>query len=196
MGNSLVQQGALPSTGSAAHNNYFSFVAGQQLQISPAWSSSLVLNASLLHLTQSRNSNLGFALAFPFTTTASTITGFETYGDNQYITAITAFPILRNQQKYQVRYDVSHVSGHHATRFGVNFIHEPVLSGALTATAETLTTFPQNPTYYTLNAANLAQFSTDYVDGSVFTPAGDGSFSQMCRGLVCTRKIPGASLPG
>ncbi len=178
MGNSLVQQGALPSTGSAAHNNYFSFVAGQQLQISPAWSSALVLNASLLHLTQSRNSNLGLALAFPFTTTASTITGFETYGDNQYITAITAFPILRNQQKYQVRYDVSHVSGHHATRFGVNFIHEPVLSGALTATAETLTTFPQNPTYYTLNAANLAQFSTDYVDGSVFTPASDGSFSQ------------------
>jgi hypothetical protein len=178
MGNSLVQQGALPSTGSAAHNNYFSFVIGQQFTFSPAWSSSLVLNASLLHLTQSRNSNLGFALAFPFTTTASTITGFETYGDNQYLTAITAFPVLRNQQKYQLRYDASHVASHHATRFGVNFIHEPVLSGALTATAETLTTFPQNPVFYTSNPENLAQFSTDYTDGSVFAPAGDGSFSQ------------------
>ncbi len=175
MGNSLVQQGALPSTGSAAHNNYFSFVVGQQFTFSPTWSSSLVLNASLLHLTQSRNSNLGFALAFPFTTTASTITGFETLGDSQYVTAITAFPVLRNQQKYQLRYDVSHASGHHATRFGINFIHEPVLSGALAATQETLVTFPQNPVDY-LN--NLTQFAEDYRSGSVTTPAGDGSFSQ------------------
>jgi hypothetical protein len=173
--NSLVQQGALPSTGSTAHNNYFSVVVGQQFTFSPAWSGSLVLNASLLHLTQSRNSNLGFALAFPFTTTSSTTTGFETYGDNQYVTAITNFPILRNQQKYQVRYDVSHVSGGHATRFGVNFVHEPVLSGALTANAETLITFPQNPTYY---LSNLAQFPIDYASGSVSKPAGDGSFSQ------------------
>jgi hypothetical protein len=173
--NSLVQQGALPSTGSTAHNNYFSGVVGQQFTFSPAWSGSLVLNASLLHLTQSRNSNLGFALAFPFTTTSSTTTGFETYGDNQYVTAITNFPILRNQQKYQVRYDVSHVSGGHATRFGVNFVHEPVLSGALTANAETLITFPQNPTYY---LSNLAQFPIDYASGSVSKPAGDGSFSQ------------------
>ncbi len=178
MGNSLVQQGALPSTGSAAHNNYFSFVVGQQFTFSSAWSSSLVLNASALHLTQSRNSNLGFALAFPFTTTSSTITGFETFGDSQYVTAITAFPVLRNQQKYQVRYDLSHVSGRHATRFGVNFIHEPVLSGALTAKAETLVTFPQNPAYYLQSPANLAQFSTDYEEGSVSTSAGDGSFSQ------------------
>jgi len=180
MHNSLVQQGALPSTGSTAHNNYFSFVAGQQLTFSPAWSGSLVLNASLLHLTQSRNSNLGFALAFPFTATSSTITGFETFGDNQYLTAIAAFPVLRNQEKYQLRYDVSHVSGRHATRFGVNFIHEPVLSGALTANAETLVTFPQNPTFYTdpQSPTNLMQFSKDYASGSVLTPAGDGSFSQ------------------
>jgi len=178
MGNSLVQQGALPSTGSAAHNNYFSFVVGQQFTFSSAWSSSLVLNASALHLTQSRNSNLGFALAFPFTTTSSTITGFETFGDSQYVTAITAFPVLRNQQKYQVRYDLSHVSGRHATRFGVNFIHEPVLSGALTATAENVVTFPQNPAYYLQSPANLAQFSSDYEEGSVSTSAGDGSFSQ------------------
>ncbi len=173
--NSLVEQGALPSTGSTAHNNYFSFVIGQQHAFSPSWLGSLVLNASLLHLTQTRNSDLGFALAFPFTTTSSTTSGFETYGDNQYITAITNFPILRNQEKYQIRYDVSHVSGSHSTRFGVNFIHEPVMSGALTANKETLVTFPEDPTYY---LDNLSQFPVDYANGSVTKPSGDGSFSQ------------------
>jgi hypothetical protein len=175
MHNALVQQGALPSTGTTSHNNYFSLVLGQQFTFSPSWFGSLVLNASALHLTQTRNVQLGFALAFPFTTTSSAITGFETYGDNQFVTGITNFPVLRNQQKYQVRYDVTHVAGSHAPRFGVNFIHEPVLSGALTATKETLVTFPQDPAYY---LANPAQFPIDYAVGSSFTPAGDGSFSQ------------------
>jgi hypothetical protein len=173
--NALVQQAALPSTGATSHNNYFNFVLGEQSTFSPSWAGSLVLDASLLHLTQTRNDTLGFALAFPFTTTASTITGFETYGDNQFVTAITAFPVLRNQEKYQLRYDVSHASGKHTTRFGVNFIHEPVLSGALTANAETLYTFLENPTYY---LQNTQQFTTDYDQGAAFAPANDGSFSQ------------------
>ncbi len=175
MHNALVQQGALPSTGTTSHNNYFSLVLGQQFTFSPSWFGSLVLDASALHLTQTRNVQLGFALAFPFTTTSSTITGFETYGDNQFVTGIANFPLLRNQEKYQVRYDLTHVAGSHAPRFGVNFIHEPVLSGALTAIAETLVTFPQDPTCY---LANPAQFPIDYAAGSSFTPAGDGSFSQ------------------
>ncbi len=173
--NALVQQGALPSTGATSHNNYFNAVIGQQFTFAPEWTGSLVLEFSGLHLTQTRNSDLGFALAFPFTTTSSAITGFETYGDNQFVTAIANFPVLRNQEKYQVRYDVDHVAGHHAPRLGVNFIHEPVLSGALTANAETLVTFPQDPTYY---LANPAQFAIDYAAGSDFKPAGDGSFSQ------------------
>ncbi len=173
--NALVQQGALPSTGVTSHNNYFNAVIGQQFAFSPEWTGSLVLEFSGLHLTQTRNSDLGFALAFPFTTTSSAITGFETYGDNQFVTGIADFPVLRNQQKYQVRYDVTHPTGHHVPRFGVNLIHEPVLSGALTANAETLVTFPQDPTYY---LANPAQFANDYAAGSVSTPAGDGSFSQ------------------
>lgn len=173
--NALVQQAALPSTGATSHNNYFNFVLGQQSTFSPTWAASLVLDASLLHLVQTRNDTLGFALAFPFTTTTSTITGFETYGDNQFVTAITAFPVLRNQEKYQVRYDVSHASGTHITRCGVNFIHEPVLSGALTANAETLHTFPANPTSY---LQNTEQFQSDYMNGASFTPANDGSFSQ------------------
>jgi len=173
--NALVQQGALPSTGVTSHNNYFNAVIGQQFTFSQKWIGSLVLEFSGLHLTQTRNSDLGFALAFPFTTTSSAITGFETYGDNQFVTGIADFPILRNQQKYQMRYDVTHIMGHHAPRFGVNLIHEPVLSGALTANAETLVTFPQDPTFY---LANPSQFPIDYAAGSVFTAAGDGSFSQ------------------
>jgi hypothetical protein len=175
MHNALVQQGALPSTGTTSHNNYFNLVLGQQFTFSPSWFGSLVLDASALHLTQTRNVQMGFALAFPFTTTSSAITGFETYGDNQFVTGIANFPVLRNQEKYQVRYDVTHVTGAHAPRFGVNFIHEPVLSGALTGTAETLVTFPQDPTYY---LANPAQFPIDYAAGNSFTPAADGSFSQ------------------
>jgi hypothetical protein len=175
--NALVQQGALPSTGVTSHNNYFNLVFGQQYTFSPDWFGSLVLNASGLHLTQTRNETLGFALAFPFTTTSSTITGFETYGDNQFVTGIAAFPVLRNQEKYQLRYDLAHVISRHTVRFGINFIHEPVLSGALTSNAETLVTFPQNPLFY-LQPENLSQFSTDYVAGSVFSPKTDGGFSQ------------------
>lgn len=173
--NALVQQGTLPNTGATSHNNYFSFVAGQTFVFSPKWVGTLVLNASLLQLTQTRNDTLGFALAFPFTATTSTISGFETYGDNQFVTAVTAFPVLRNQEKYQLRYDVSNTTGRHSPRFGVNLIHEPVLSGALSANAETLHTFPENPAYY---LQNTTQFQTDYANGAAFTPASDGSFSQ------------------
>jgi carboxypeptidase family protein/TonB-dependent receptor-like protein len=173
--NALVQQGTLPSTGATSHNNYMNLVIGQQYVFSPTWLGSFVFDASGFHLTESRNSNLGFALAFPFSATSSTISGLETFGDNQFITAITAFPVLRNQEKYQLRYDVTHTSGSHAPRFGVNFIHEPVLSGALAATAETLVSLPENPAFY---LANPSQFTADIAAGSSFTPAGDGSFSQ------------------
>ncbi len=155
-GNALVQQGTLPSTGVSSHNNYFSLVLGQQFDFSPEWFGSLVLNASGLHLTQTRNEELGFAYSFPFTITPSTISGSETYGDNLFVTAISAFPVLRNQQKYQLRYDVSHSTGSHTPRFGVSFIHEPVLSGALTGTAERVYAPPQNPTFYVANPAQAA----------------------------------------
>jgi len=156
--NALVQQGTLPSTGVTTHNNYFNFAIGNQFAFSPDWIASFVFGGSGLHLTQTRNSDLGFALAFPFSSTAATTSGLETIGDNQFVTAITAFPVLRNQEKYQVRYDVTHTTGSHTPRFGVNFIHEPVMSGALTANAETFAVFVEDPTFY---AANPAQFTTD-----------------------------------
>jgi Carboxypeptidase regulatory-like domain/TonB dependent receptor len=173
--NALVQQGTLPSTGATTHNNYMNMALSNQHVFSPAWVGSFVFDASGLHLTASRNDQFGFALAFPFSSTSSTISGLETFGDNQFVTAITAFPVLRNQEKYQFRYDVTNAAGHHAPRFGVNFIHEPVLSGALAATAETFVTLPENPTFY---LADPPRFTSDIAANSVFTPAGDGSFSQ------------------
>src|SRR5215467_7340735 len=158
--NALVQQATLSSTGATTHNNYFSLVASNQLAFSTSWVGSFLLGASGLHLTQSRNSNLGFALAFPFSTTTSTISGFETFGDQQFVTPITAFPIERNQEKYQLRYDVSHLAGRHDVRFGVNFIHEPVLSGALAANQETVVTYPQDPSFYVASPVVLTTCSS------------------------------------
>jgi hypothetical protein len=185
--NALVQQATLPSTGATSHSNYFNAVLGQQYIFSSTWLGSLTLGASLLHLTQTRNSDLGFALAFPFSATSQTTSGFETFGDNQFLTPITAFPVLRNQEKYQIRYNVSHTSGRHSPTFGVDFIHEPVLSGALSANAEKLTIFARDPSFYLTNpqqfAVDLACTPTAMLpvtDGTVCraTPAGNGSFSQ------------------
>lgn len=181
--NMFVQQGSLPSTGATSHSNYFNLALHNSYAFGPAWLGSLTLGASSLDLTESRNANLGFALAFPFTSTSSTISGFETFGDNQFVTPITAFPVLRKQQKYQLSYDLSHAARDHAVRFGVEFFHEPVLSGALPGTAEDLTVFPQDPTSY---LGDPTQFSIDLACAAGATPgttctqslATNGSFSQ------------------
>jgi Carboxypeptidase regulatory-like domain/TonB dependent receptor len=181
--NAMVQQAALPSTGAASHNNYLNLVLGEQYTFNQYWISSFLFNASGLHLTAARNSNLGFALDFPFTSTRSTISGLETFGDNQFVTPITAFPVLRNQEKYQFRYDASHANHKHTSRFGINLIHEPVLSGALAATAETVLVYSNDPSFYAANPWQFYFSSTcapPVPAGVTCTanPAGDGSFSQ------------------
>jgi hypothetical protein len=189
--NALVEQGTLPSTGLTTHNNYWNVSLSNAYTFSPAWVGNLVVAASLLHLTQTRNSDLGFALAFPFSSTALTISGFETFGDNQFATPITLFPDLRNQDKYQFRYDLTHLVGSHTLRFGIDFIHEPVLSGAFAATAETLAQYANNPAYYVQNPGVFGTFSPQCVnftasDGSTctYTPAGNGTFSQNVQRLA------------
>jgi hypothetical protein len=182
--NDLVQQATLPSTGATSGSNYLNLVVGNQFTFSPTWLASFTFDASGLHHTEARNSQLGFALAFPFSATFQTISGFETFGDNQFATPITAFPVLRNQEKYQFRYDVSHSSGKHAPKFGINFIHEPVLSGALSGTEETLITYPNNPDFYVGDTAQFyfdptcQSLTPDPNIGCTNTPAGNGSFSQ------------------
>jgi hypothetical protein len=182
--NALVQQGTLPSTGATSHSNYQNGVVSNTFTFSPAWVGTFTFGASYLHGTAARNGDLGFALAFPFSSTSKTISGFETYGDNQFVTPITAFPVIRNQEKYQFRYDVSGSVGRHAPKFGVDFIHEPVLSGAFPATAETTYVLTENPTYYLTNPGQLtAELDCQPpFDGTncqtTGTPAGNGSFSQ------------------
>jgi hypothetical protein len=188
--NALVEQATLPSTGATWRSNYLNLVIGEQFTFSPTWEGSFTFDAGGLHLTEKRNSDLGFALAFPFSSTSQTISGFETFGDQQFITAITAFPIVRNQEKYQFRYDVGHTMGRHAPRFGIDYIHEPVLSGALPGTAESLYAFPNDPAFYLDNTAAFAAISecnpslpenqppNPGCPDATFTPAGDGSFVQ------------------
>jgi len=182
--NNLVQQATLPSTGLTTHNNYWNTVMSNTYAFSPKWLGTFVFDASELHLTQVRNSTLGFALQFPFSATSLTVSGFETFGDNQFATPITFFPSLRNQEKYQFRYDVSHATGDHSFKFGVNFVHEPVLSGAFPGNEETLYSFPNDPSYYIQDAGTLAQFTSDYSAGAATTPASDGSFSQSVQRLA------------
>ena len=185
--NAFVEQATLPSTGATWHSNYMNLVLGQQFIFSPTWLGTFTLGASGLRLNEYRNSELGFALAFPFSSTSQTISGFETFGDNQFVTPITAFPIVRDQEKYQLHYAVAHSSGRHAPSFGIDFIHEPVMSGALPGNAENLTVFAQNPVDY---LTDLQQFAVDLTctptaalsvtPGTTCTntPAGNGSFTQ------------------
>jgi Carboxypeptidase regulatory-like domain/TonB dependent receptor len=189
--NNLVEQGTLPSTGLLTHNNYWNVALSNTRTFNSNTVGTLVLGASLLHLTQTRDSDLGFALAFPFSSTALTISGFETFGDNQFSTPITFFPDLRNQEKYQARYDLSHMMGTHSLKFGVDFIHEPVLSGAFASTPETLAKYENNPTYYVQNPGvfgiftpQCANFTTSDGSTCTFTPAGDGSFTQNVQRLA------------
>ena len=178
--NNLVQQATLPSTGLLTHNNYLDLVLSNQYQCSSSWLADFVFSAGGLHLTQTRNSNLGFALAFPFSSTSVTVSGFETYGDNQFATPITYFPSDRSQEKYQGRYDVTNTRAEHTIAFGVNFMHEPVLDGAFPSNNETLYQFPQDPAYY---LTHPAQFAVDRAAGAKTTNLG-GGFAQNIQRLA------------
>jgi hypothetical protein len=183
--NALVQQASLPSTGATTVSNYYSILVNQQYQFSQSWLGSLTLQANSFHLTQARNSSLGLALAFPVSSTFHTISGFETFGDNQFATPITAFPIERDQQKYQFRYDLHRSGARHALAAGVNFIHEPVLRGRLADSPVLLVVFPNDPSFY-LNPANAGAFNTDFTDPNnqtIVPPGVSGRFSQSLRRL-------------
>ncbi|MDP9159176.1 MAG: carboxypeptidase regulatory-like domain-containing protein [Acidobacteriota bacterium] len=173
--NDLVQQGALPSTGFTTQSNYYSALVRNEFSFSPRWSAATVLDLFLFDHKKVTNSNLGLALAFPFSTTALTTSGFETFGDNQFATAITAFPISREQQKYQFRHDLSHTGAGHNQKFGVNFIHEPVLNGQFADSAEVLAVLPKDPTFY---GANPGAFAIDLAATRQDIPASNGRFSQ------------------
>ncbi|MGA3299214.1 MAG: carboxypeptidase-like regulatory domain-containing protein, partial [Candidatus Acidiferrales bacterium] len=60
--NDLVQQATLPSTGATSRANYMNLLLNQHFSFSPSWLGSLTLEASGLHHTETRNTNLGYAL--------------------------------------------------------------------------------------------------------------------------------------
>ena len=185
--NNYVEQATLPSTGTTSGSKYGNLVINHTYTFSPNWLGNLSVGASTFYHTEARNQYLGFALAFPFSSTSRTVSGFETFGDNQFLTPITAFPVLRDQQKYQFRYDLSRSLGKHASKFGADLIHEPVLSGALSHTAESLLEYTHDPSFY---VANPSQF---YFDRNCINPppdvictersASDGNFRQSVRRL-------------
>src|SRR5207302_3450492 len=191
--NDLLQQGELPSSGATGTSNYYNLLVNDQLQFSPSWLGTLTLEASGFHHTKVRNSNIGEAFNFPFTVSFLTTSGLETFGDNQFATAITAFPIQRDQQKYQFRYDVSRAVGRHAARFGVNLIHEPVLRGELASNVETVYSYPRDPGFYIANPGVLPGCpnppptapNPSFPDCPAASQTGgdDGSFSQSIRRL-------------
>ncbi|HXM93208.1 MAG TPA: carboxypeptidase regulatory-like domain-containing protein [Candidatus Dormibacteraeota bacterium] len=190
--NELLQQGTLPLTGAKIASNYYSILLNNQFRFNSAWRGSFIGQASGFHHTKVRNSNLGLALRFPFSATFLTTSGLDTFGDNQFQTSITAFPIARDQQKYQFRYDLARSAGSHTTRFGVNLIHEPVLRGAFSGNPETLTVYPQDPSFYIADAniSILPRCAREEIpDPTPVCPASttsgrsDGTFSQSVRRL-------------
>ena len=178
--NDLIQQGTLPSTGVFTRSNYHSVLASNQFVFNPAWLGTLTLQASFFDHTKSRNQLLHQSLQFPLSKTFLTTSGLDTFGDNQFATAITAFPVERDQQKYQLRYDLAHSSGSHSTKFGLNLIHEPVLRGAFAGDAERVVSFPEDPSFY---LANPGSFAADYAAGAQDIPAANGTFAQSIRRL-------------
>src|SRR5262249_13956787 len=95
--NDLIQQARLPSTGALTRSNYFSILLSNQYGFNSRWVGNAVLQASVFDHFKARNSHLGLSLAFPFSSNFHTTSGFETFGDNQLVTPITAFPIKREQ---------------------------------------------------------------------------------------------------
>jgi len=89
--NDLIQQGTLPSTGATSHSNYLNLALGEQYTFSPTWVGSFLFGASGLHRTEERNDYLGFTLDFPFSATFQTVSGLNTFGDNQFATAVPRF---------------------------------------------------------------------------------------------------------
>ena len=85
---------------------------------------------------------------------------------------------------------MSWAPGRHAVKFGVNFIHEPVLGGAFPDNTETLYQLPQNPTYY-LN--NPAQFTSDLNAAALRPRTWAEAFRRMCSGWRSTHRIRGMS---
>ncbi len=171
--NQLVQPGSLPSTGADNPNHYFNALLSQRQNWDPDITGVFTAAASLFDLRQLPNSHLGLTLAFPFSSSVSAY-GFETFGDNQFVTPEANFPVYRKQQKYQFRYDLNYLRNTHQVRWGVDFIHEPVLSGRLANALTRLVIFPQDPSWYLANGQSIRPL----IESTPYTGGGNGGWTQ------------------
>jgi len=129
----------------------------------------------------------GVRAGVSFSATSLTVSGFETFGEQPVRHSQSLFSLLwRNQDKYQVRYDVSHIAGTHAFKFGVNFIHEPVLSGH-SRPGRDLYSVCQRPDLLRTKSGRVLLQSTvrggTPADGSTctYTPAAMAALRRTCR---------------
>ena len=158
--NDLVQQGALPSTGATSRSIYYNFALGNQIGTQPRHgSASLTLDAGILHRTEVRNQYVRLRAGFPF------------HRDLEH--HLRAGYVRRQHLRHAdhriprrsaISRSISSATTcrtcprKHATKFGINFIHEPVLSGCLRRMRRRSSPIPKIPTFY---AANPSQFYFD-----------------------------------
>lgn len=171
--NQLVQPGSLPSTGADNPDHYFNALLSERQAWDADISGTFTAEAALFDLHQYPNSKLGLTLAFPFSSSVSPY-GFETFGQNQFITPEANFPVYRKQQKYQFRYDLAYLHNTHRLRWGVSLIHEPVLSGALADAPTRLVIFPQDPSWYAAQQESLLPI----IEATPVSGGGNGAWSQ------------------
>ena len=125
---------------------------------------------------------------FPSVRRRLTVSGFETFGDNQFATPITLFPDLRNQDKYQVALrpephcgkPCAEVRSQLHSRTGAGWRVRGDGGNSSLNTSITPTIMPTKPHRRVFYPSVHSARPTTASDGSscTFTPAGDGSFSQ------------------
>ena len=105
--NALVQQATLPSTGATSHSNYMNLVLGQQYIFSPTWLGRLPWRQR--PAPDRRLATPIWASRWPFPSAPPP----RPFPDSKPSATTSSsrrsrpFPILRNQEKYQVRYAVT-----------------------------------------------------------------------------------------
>ena len=151
-------------------------VSSQQFVFSPTWLGSFVFDASGLHLTASRNANLGFALAFPFSSTSSTISGLETFGDNQFITADHRVPGLAQPGEIPIPLRCQRIPTADMPRVLVSTSFTSRSSAARSPPPPKLSSRSPKIRLFISPIPHSSQQTS--LPNSAFTPAGDGSFSQ------------------
>ena len=94
------------------------------------------------------------------------------------------FPIVRNQEKYQLRYDVSHATGDHCVQVRSQLHSRAGAERRVSGQCGDAVHVPAGSDVLYAIGESRRSFRVDYADGAQFTPASDGSFSQNVQRLA------------